>query len=117
PESYEFILSSAQITLKERVYNIISSSPSRQWKLTDVADHIFMSTSTLKRKLAEEGTSFSDIYLSARMNQAAKLLRIGNHNVNAVALKCGYDSTSYFIQCFKKYFKTTPSTFIKMANH
>ncbi|EEL4276268.1 AraC family transcriptional regulator, partial [Salmonella enterica] len=42
---------------------------------------------------------------------------IGNHNVNAVALKCGYDSTSYFIQCFKKYFKTTPSTFIKMANH
>ncbi|MMV85687.1 hypothetical protein, partial [Salmonella enterica] len=26
-------------------------------------------------------------------------------------------STSYFIQCFKKYFKTTPSTFIKMANH
>lgn len=48
---------------------------------------------------------------------AAKLLRIGNHNVNAVALKCGYDSTSYFIQCFKKYFKTTPSTFIKMANH
>ncbi|EBV2709756.1 AraC family transcriptional regulator, partial [Salmonella enterica subsp. enterica serovar Enteritidis] len=23
----------------------------------------------------------------------------------------------YFIQCFKKYFKTTPSTFIKMANH
>ncbi|EAU2479619.1 AraC family transcriptional regulator, partial [Salmonella enterica] len=25
--------------------------------------------------------------------------------------------TSYFIQCFKKYFKTTPSTFIKMANH
>lgn len=60
-----------------------------------------MSTSTLKRKLAEEGTSFSDIYLSARMNQAAKLLRIGNHNVNAVALKCGYDSTSYFIQCFK----------------
>ncbi|EDZ1439215.1 transcriptional regulator HilD, partial [Salmonella enterica] len=117
PESYEIILSSAQITLKERVYNIISSSPSRQWKLTDVADHIFMSTSTLKRKLAEEGTSFSDIYLSARMNQAAKLLRIGNHNVNAVALKCGYDSTSYFIQCFKKYFKTTPSTFIKMANH
>ncbi|EIT0559044.1 helix-turn-helix domain-containing protein, partial [Salmonella enterica subsp. enterica serovar Enteritidis] len=100
PESYEIILSSAQITLKERVYNIISSSPSRQWKLTDVADHIFMSTSTLKRKLAEEGTSFSDIYLSARMNQAAKLLRIGNHNVNAVALKCGYDSTSYFIQCF-----------------
>ncbi|EDX9920730.1 helix-turn-helix domain-containing protein, partial [Salmonella enterica subsp. enterica serovar Cerro] len=65
----------------------------------------------------EEGTSFSDIYLSARMNQAAKLLRIGNHNVNAVALTCGYDSTSYFIQCFKKYFKTTPSTFIKMANH
>ncbi|ENG0474160.1 transcriptional regulator HilD [Salmonella enterica] len=78
---------------------------------------LIMSTSTLKRKLAEEGTSFSDIYLSARMNQAAKLLRIGNHNVNAVALKCGYDSTSYFIQCFKKYFKTTPSTFIKMANH
>lgn len=47
------------------------------------------------------------------MNQAAKLLRIGNHNVNAVALKCGYDSTSYFIQCFKKYFKTTPSTLLK----
>ncbi|MGS9064301.1 transcriptional regulator HilD, partial [Salmonella enterica subsp. enterica serovar Infantis] len=31
--------------------------------------------------------------------------------------KCCYDITSYFIQCFKKYFKTKPSTFIKMANH
>ncbi|SUG46150.1 AraC family transcriptional regulator [Salmonella enterica subsp. arizonae] len=50
PESYEIILSSAQITLKERVYNIISSSPGRQWKLPDIADNIFMSTSTLKTK-------------------------------------------------------------------
>lgn len=115
PESYETIINSAKITFKERVYNIIYASADKQWKLPEVSKQISMSASTLKRRLADEGTSFSYIYLSARMNFAASLLRTGKHKVKVVAFKCGYDSTSYFIQCFKKHFKTTPSEFTRIS--
>ncbi len=74
-------LVSAQITLKERVYNIISSSPSRQWKLSGccrsyIYEYVNAQTETCRRRY-----QFKISTLSARMNQAAKLLRIGNHNV------------------------------------
>ncbi|VEA41250.1 GerE family regulatory protein [Salmonella enterica subsp. enterica] len=61
-----------------------------------------MSCSTLKRKLKQENTSFSEVYLNARMNKATKLLRNSEYNITRVAYMCGYDSASYFTCVFKK---------------
>lgn len=116
--SFSGIISrSVSQSLKYKVYNLIYAEPSRQWRLDDVSAAIFMSTSTLKRKLATEGTTFSELYITARMNLACKLLRTGKHNVTSVAVLCGYDSVSYFISCFKKQFNITPSAFMKSMNH
>lgn len=108
---------SINVSLKEKIYKLIYSNPGKQWKLADLSSVFYMSCSTIKRKLATEGTTFSDIYLSARMNFAAKLLRTGKHSVTSVGVECGYDNASYFIKCFKKHFSLTPSNFIASINH
>ncbi|SPW31136.1 HTH-type transcriptional regulator AdiY [Edwardsiella tarda] len=105
------------VSVKEKVYNIIYSDPEQQWKVAGMAGKLFMSSSTLKRKLAAEGATFSGICLAARMNFAAKLLRTGKYSVSTIAVSCGYYSTSYFIQCFKKSFNITPLAFMRAINH
>lgn len=106
-----------QSNMREKTFNIIKNDPSRIWNLDNVAAKLYMSRSTLKRKLAIEETSFSEIYLDVRMNMAARFLRTGDYNITQVALMCGYNSPSYFITTFKKFFQMTPYTFMKMANH
>lgn len=102
---------------REKTFNTISKDLSRTWSLNDVAMNMFMSRSTLKRKLATEGTSFSEIYLDVRMSRAARLLRAGDHNISQISVMCGYNQPSYFISSFRKYFQMTPYTFMKLANH
>lgn len=77
PGGFDFLERAIKITTKEKVYNIIISDLTRKWSQAEVAGKLFMSVSSLKRKLAAEEVSFSKIYLDARMNQAIKLLRMG----------------------------------------
>lgn len=113
----ELFHSSMRELWNEKVYSIITTDVSRRWKLKDIADTLYISTTTLKRKLAIENTSFSSIYLNARMNYAAKLLRVEGKNITQVSLLCGYDSQSYFASTFKKHFKLTPSEFIQIVKN
>ena len=53
---------SVKLSVKYKVYNLLYTEPDRQWKLNDVSSAIFMSASTLKRKLASEGTGFAPIF-------------------------------------------------------
>ncbi|ECG8591769.1 AraC family transcriptional regulator [Salmonella enterica subsp. salamae] len=112
PEALSLFRELSQNSVAENVYNILMSDISRKWTLKDISDTVYMSCSTLKRKLKQENTSFSEVYLNARMNKAAKLLRNSEYNVTRVAYMCGYDSASYFTCVFKKHFKTTPSEFL-----
>ncbi|EAB8879056.1 AraC family transcriptional regulator [Salmonella enterica subsp. enterica] len=112
PEAFALFRELSQNTLAENIYNIIISDISRKWALKDISDSLYMSCSTLKRKLKQEHTSFSEVYLNARMNKATKLLRNSEYNITRVAYMCGYDSASYFTCVFKKHFKTTPSEFL-----
>lgn len=116
PGGINILSRSIQSTTREKTYNIIRKDPSRIWTLDDVAKRLFMSQSSLKRKLTLEGTSFSEVYLDVRMYHAATLLRTGKYNSSQVAQLCGYNSISYFITTFKKYFNLTPYVFMKMFN-
>ncbi|EEJ0025508.1 helix-turn-helix domain-containing protein [Salmonella enterica subsp. enterica] len=117
PGAIESFYGSMRDLWNEKVYNIIASDVSRRWTLKDIADNLYVSTTTLKRKLASEDSSFSSIYLNARMNYAARLLRVEGKNITQVSLSCGYDSPSYFTSTFKKHFKITPSEFVQMVRN
>lgn len=112
PEAFSLFRELSQNSVAENIYNIIINDISRKWTLKDISDSLYMSCSTLKRKLKQENTSFSEVYLNARMNKAAKLLHNSGYNVTRVAYMCGYDSASYFTCVFKKHFKSTPSEFL-----
>ncbi|CAD5782499.1 AraC family transcriptional regulator [Escherichia coli O120:H1] len=106
------IRSSSENTLKEKVYNTISNNLSKEWTLGSMAECLFLSPSSLKRKLQYEGATFSEICLSARMNAAAKLLRQSNMPVQKISQMCGYENYSYFITVFKKNFNITPKKYM-----
>ncbi len=44
-----------------------------------------------------------------RMEEAYKLLKKGEHNINEIAIKCGYTDSNYFTRCFKSHFGIPPS--------
>ncbi|EFK8697504.1 helix-turn-helix domain-containing protein [Escherichia coli] len=94
-------------SLVMKIRCIIYSQPSRIWKMKDIGQYLYMSESSIKRKLYEENTSFSQILLDVRMQHARRLM-ISELSINKLATRCGYSSTSYFISTFRQYFGITP---------
>lgn len=115
PESLSLFREVSINSLHEQIYSIILKDIGKQWSLKNIADELFMSQSTVKRKLAQEKTTFSNIYLNARMHHAIRLLRTGEYNVTQTSQLCGYESTSYFTSTFKRHFNITPSEFFYSA--
>lgn len=91
----------------DKVKEVIVSNPSKRWMLRDVALLFHMSDSLFKRKLLEEGTSFSKILMESRMKVAVKLLN-KNKSIKQTSIDCGFSNVSYFIQSFKNYYGATP---------
>ncbi|EFH2591121.1 helix-turn-helix domain-containing protein [Escherichia coli] len=100
-------------SISYKVICIINAIPEKQWQLKDVSERIYMSESLIKKKLKNEGASFTLLLIDIRMRLAKKLLSSGLYSISETAIKCGYKNTSYFISSFKKYYGVTPSHHIK----
>lgn len=105
----ELIISSIP-SFSDKARNVISSNPSKKWMLHNIATLFHMSESLFKKKLLEDKTSFSKILLQSRMNIAKKLLD-DKQSIKQTSISCGFSSTSYFIQSFKRYYGITPKEY------
>lgn len=94
-----------------KVKAIIHTDLSAPWHLKDISSRLCLSESLLKKKLREEGLSFSKIILDERMQMAAYLLSTRCYSISKVAKLCGYISVSYFINVFKRYFGVSPGQY------
>ncbi len=92
-----------------KVKTIIHTDLSAPWRLKDISSRLYLSESLLKRKLKEEGVSFSKIILDERMQMAEYLLSTRCYPISKVAKVCGYASVSYFTYVFRRYFGVSPS--------
>ncbi|MED8576774.1 helix-turn-helix domain-containing protein, partial [Escherichia coli] len=110
------LLLGGMLSVAGRVRHIICTDFSRQWKLRDVSSRLYMSESQLKKKLKEEGCSFTGVLLDVRMGYARRLLQ-ARLPVNRVAAQCGYVSTSYFICVFRECFGVTPHRMLALQEH
>ncbi len=54
------------------------------------------------------GTTFVHYLMAYRLEQAEKLLRQTDMNVTEVSARCGFESLSYFIKCYKQRYGYTP---------
>ncbi|GHF95968.1 hybrid sensor histidine kinase/response regulator transcription factor [Thalassotalea marina] len=84
--------------------------------LATIAEKLAMSERQLQRKLkALIGATFSESLRDYRLSQAKDLLFKGEQ-VAVIADKVGFNSSSYFVRCFKAKYGTTPNDFRKKAH-
>jgi AraC-like DNA-binding protein len=77
--------------------------------LPDVAAELDVHPRTLRRRLAEEGTSFRALLNEARSTVAVDLLRNVGLTVEEVSTRLGYTEVSTFSHAFKRWYGVPPS--------
>jgi AraC-like DNA-binding protein len=79
--------------------------------LDEVARRLHVSTRTLKRRLAEQGTSFSSVVDGIRRQRALLLLDDRRVGLADVAERLGYSDVANFTRAFRRWTGTTPAAF------
>jgi len=102
-------------TTSDSVRDLITSSPATGWTAPAVAAELCVSAQTLRRRLQQQGESFSGILFDVRMSCALGLLQSTSMPVLQIALACGYDSPSRFTARFRERFGFTP-TAVRKSN-
>ena len=80
-----------------------------QFGVSELADEMNMSRSNLLRKVKKETRlSVSQLINQVRLKRGMELLRKTSQNVSEVSHQVGFNSTSYFIKCFREYYGYPP---------
>jgi len=98
-----------ELTLAAKIRRHIGCDLSQDWSSPGLAKSFAMSESTLRRKLADEGTTLSALILDTRMSFALKLLQSTRQPVTQIALTVGYQTPSHFAARFKSRFGFAPT--------
>lgn len=85
--------------------------PGEMPDMEQVAFTLAMSSRTLRRKLAELGTSFRQIQDDVRKNLALDYLKNTAMTTDQIAVRLGYTETTNFRRAFKQWTGKTPSLF------
>jgi len=94
------------------VVRVRSALPDRERgyrSVDDVARELGVSTRTLKRRLGEAGTSYSELLDEVRRQRALVLLRADALSVEETADRLGYAEPASFTRAFKRWTGKTPS--------
>ena len=92
-----------------RVRRLLAGDPAHEWRSPEVAGHFAMSEASLRRHLAAEDSSLSEILLDVRMSTALTLLQSTAQPVTRIAGEVGYQSPSQFAVRFRRRFGCSPS--------
>lgn len=95
------------MSVAERVARLVRGELDRDWTAAAIARRLAMSESTLRRRLAAEGQSFSAILRRERMEAARRLMTQGAAS-GAAALAVGYASRAHFARAFRAVFGGNP---------
>jgi AraC-like DNA-binding protein len=96
-------------SLAPRVRRLLAGDPAHDWRSPEVAGHFAMSEASLRRHLAVEECSLSEILLDVRMSTALTLLQSTAQPVTRIAGEVGYQSPSQFAVRFRRRFGCSPS--------
>ncbi|MDJ1493183.1 helix-turn-helix domain-containing protein [Cytophagaceae bacterium DM2B3-1] len=80
-----------------------------QFGVTELAEAMNMSRSNLLRKVKKlTNLSVSQFISQVRLRRGMELLRSSSFNVSEISHQVGFNSTSYFIKCFREYYGYPP---------
>jgi len=97
---------------EEAVSTLIRENPGKIWTLKQVAEKLSMSSRTLIRKLASEGTQFQKVGDELAKSQAVDYLADRRLSVESVGYLMGFSDVSSFRRSFKRWFGETPSQYL-----
>lgn len=105
---------SPPIAIKSRVTQLIAKAISRHGRapaLDEIAFQLQRSSSSLRRQLHQEGTSFQLLKDTWRQKQAEHLLKNPINSLDYIASRLGFECTSVFSRAFKSWTGMAPSRF------
>lgn len=82
--------------------------PNGRVTIEQIADYMMISTRTLQRYLAEEGTSFQALLDQTRQSMATRYLRDSSTNLTQLAELLGYSDLSAFSRAFQRWSGLSP---------
>ncbi|EFH4637571.1 TPA: helix-turn-helix transcriptional regulator [Escherichia coli] len=109
----QYLTLSKKENVTDKIIALLEAEPSRNWYFTEVCERLYLSESTLRKKLEFEKINFKKLLLDFKMKKAIFLLKTTNKSITTISDELGYVYTSYFIKVFKNYFGITPKQFIK----
>lgn len=93
---------------------LLSTNLQRQIDLDELCKKLFVSRSTLDKKIRLHASKNISRYIREfKLDYAVKLIDLGERNIQFIADETGFNSFSYFSTSFKSYKKVTPSQYIK----
>lgn len=95
--------------LSAKIRRLVGQQLAREWSAATVAGSFAMSEATLRRRLADESTTLTEILVDARMSFALKLLQSTALPVSKIALDVGYQTSSQFAVRFRHRFGIPPT--------
>ena len=94
------LLQPSRPRLADRVRELISTDPAREWRSVELETLLAMSGPSLRRQLAFENTSLRELLVEARLSHALWMLQTTHLPVKTVAGRAGYSSVSSFVRRF-----------------
>lgn len=77
----------------------------------DIAERLGLHSQTLRRRLAQEGTTYNDIKTQCRRDTALYLLGKSSLSIEQIALRAGFSETSAFTRAFKGWTGVPPQSY------
>lgn len=88
---------------------LMKAMPSGEFDQDGIARALNQSTSTLQRRLREEGTSYQQLLDATRRDLALEYLRDGRHSLADIAFLLGFTDQSNFTRAFRRWTGKTPT--------
>ncbi|EDP60616.1 AraC family transcriptional regulator [Vibrio sp. AND4] len=111
PDVLSIIDDASSLNASQKAIKYIEKNIEKDITLEVLATHMSMSIATLKRRLAAENLSFSQILKVKRINHAATQLRLSRKSITQIAFESGFKSAAHFSTAFKSIYNVTPKAF------
>lgn len=107
---------SAGNTFVDRVRQMIAARPGYFPDIDYVAEKLNMTSRTLRRRLAQEDSSFQEILSEVRYELAREYLATSSLPLEEISVLLGYSAPGNFSNAFKRWHGSSPRNFRQIAN-
>ncbi len=94
-----------------RVHEVVSGDLRRYCDIESVAAELAMASRTLRRRLADEGTTFQDLLREIRTQFAITYLRETEMKIEDIADRVGFSDAANFRHAFRRWTQKSPSEY------